>query len=119
MNQPVHIELPTQFMGTVNCFLFKDPEPVLIDCGDKTKGAWEKLVASLKAEGLRLQDIKKVIITHAHVDHMGMSKRIVEASGAKIWVSEITYDWAWNLKAKWKERGNIFRNTLKMTEDPA
>lgn len=119
INQPIQIELPTLYMGTVNAFLFKEPEPILIDCGDKTKGAWQKLKAGLAAEGLLIQDIKKVFITHAHVDHIGNAGRIVEQSGAEIWVNDYTYPWAIDLPNKWGTRMAYIEDIFKKSAIPA
>lgn len=99
MSEPKRIVLPTIFENmSVNAWLFTSPEPVLIDCGEKTEASWEALNNGLKTHGLRIQDIKKVIITHAHLDHMGMAAKIAEHSDAMIWVSEYVYDWAINLE---------------------
>ena len=97
--EPIQIELPTIFEDmTVNVWLFKDPEPTLIDCGEKTEKLWEALIAGLKINGLGIKDLKKIIITHAHLDHIGMAKKITEHSDATIWVSEYVYNWAVDLK---------------------
>lgn len=97
--EPIQIKLPTIFEDmTVNAWLFKGPEPTLIDCGEKTDKLWNALIDGLKINGLGIGDLKKVIITHAHLDHIGMAKKITEHSDATIWVSEYVYDWAVDLK---------------------
>jgi len=97
--EPIQIVLPTIFEGmTVNAWLFKGSEPTLIDCGEKTDKLWDALINGLKINGVGIADLKKVIITHAHLDHIGMAKKITEHSAATIWVSEYVYDWAVDLK---------------------
>lgn len=97
--EPIQIVLPTIFEDmTVNAWLFKGEEPTLIDCGEKTDKLWDALINGLEINGLGIQDIKKVIITHAHLDHIGMAKKITDHSDAVIWVSEYVYDWATDLK---------------------
>ncbi len=99
MTEPIQIELPTIFEAmTVNSWLIKGEENILIDCGEKTDATWDALNKGLEKNGLTLQDISKVVITHAHLDHMGMANRIAANSNAKIWVSEMVYDWATNLE---------------------
>ncbi len=99
MLEPIQIELPTIFEAmTVNSWLIKGEENVLIDCGEKTDKSWIALNQGLKENGLTIQDISKVVITHAHLDHMGMANKITENSDATIWVSEMVYEWAFNLK---------------------
>ncbi|MCB0845181.1 MAG: MBL fold metallo-hydrolase [Bacteroidetes bacterium] len=97
--KPILIEVPTIFESmTVNCWLIKEPEPVLIDCGEKTEAVWEALNVGLKKEGLTIGDLKKVIITHAHLDHVGMAHQITQHSDAEIWISEPGLPWTDNLK---------------------
>lgn len=112
--EPIQIELPTIFEGmSVNTWLFKDPEPTLIDCGEKTDKLWEALINGLKINGLGMQDLKKVIITHAHLDHIGMAHKITQHSDATIWVSEYVYDWAVDLKTMLDRRTSAILGVMK------
>lgn len=105
MSEPIRIELPTMYgMKTVNAYLFLEPKPILIDCGEKTKATWAALQSALAVHHLEVKDIKKVIITHAHVDHIGMARQVAEESGATVWVNEHCYDWAVNTKEMWGKR---------------
>ena len=114
MSNPIRIELPTYFgMKTVNCFLFKDPVPTLIDCGEGMEKIWTALEAGLNKEGLQVADIERVVITHAHVDHMGNACRIAETAGAEIWVSDLVYDWATDIEKMWREREKLMSQVLE------
>lgn len=120
MIAPVRIELPTVFgMGSVNAFLFVEPEPLLIDCGEKTPQSWETLKLAFNEHGLDIKDLKKLIITHAHVDHMGMAGKIAEETDAEIWVNEETLPWAINLEHKWDERANLMKGQIDRILPPS
>ena len=54
-----------------NIFLIIDKELVLIDAGPSSKNCPEMLSFALKQLGFRLEDISRIIYTHAHPDHMG------------------------------------------------
>lgn len=109
MTEPIKIELPTIFEAmTVNSWLIKGDENILIDCGEKTDAAWDALNKGLQDNGLTLQDISKVVITHAHLDHMGMANKIAKNSDATIWVSEMVYEWAINLEELLNRRKKAF-----------
>lgn len=107
-NKPVRIELPagTQ-MGTVNVYLFTKPEPILVDTGLKTDESWQALQLGLAEQGLSIDDISRVIITHAHVDHDGQAGVIVQQSDADIWISDIGGPWLKNQK-EYRKRGDIY-----------
>ncbi|MEZ4886281.1 MAG: MBL fold metallo-hydrolase [Chitinophagales bacterium] len=115
---PIRIVLPTIFgMKTVNAYLYLHPEPTLIDCGENSDASWQTLQKELAANDLKISDIKKVIITHAHIDHIGMAGRICEHSDAEIWVSEYAYDWAVDLETMRKLRLQIISEGLEAMGD--
>jgi glyoxylase-like metal-dependent hydrolase (beta-lactamase superfamily II) len=110
---PILLELPTPYpIGTVNCYLFLEPEPTLVDCGMKTTAAWQALAQGFAAHGLRIADLKRIIITHAHVDHMGMANQIVAESGAQVWLSDLVYDYGGNFAEKWGQRVDFHKFIL-------
>lgn len=112
--KPIQIELPTFFEAmTVNTWLFIDPEPTLIDCGEKTEKSWTALEKGLQKYGLKIGDIKRVIITHAHLDHIGMAGKIAENSDAKVWVNEYVYPWTQELKKHLDLRSQAILSAMK------
>ncbi len=110
---PIRIILPEILnMQSVNSWLIKEPIPTLIDCGELTEDSWTAMNKQLGEHGLLVSDIQKIIITHAHVDHMGMANRIVEHSDAKVWMSEYCYEWGANVHAMWNKRNELIRDTF-------
>ena len=117
--EPIQLELPTIFEDmTVNSWLFLEPEPVLIDCGEKTDKLWGVLVEKLAEHGLTIQDIKKVIITHGHLDHLGLANKITQMSNATIYVSEYVYDWAVDLKTMLNRRTDAILSVVSKNLPP-
>jgi glyoxylase-like metal-dependent hydrolase (beta-lactamase superfamily II) len=57
----------------------------LVDTGWPCEPAWDGLVSGLGQAGWDVSDIKAVLITHGHGDHMGLARRIRERTGA--WVA--------------------------------
>ncbi len=58
---------------------------VLLDTGWAADSAWEALVAGLASIGAGPADVRGVLVSHMHLDHIGLAGRLREASGA--WVA--------------------------------
>jgi glyoxylase-like metal-dependent hydrolase (beta-lactamase superfamily II) len=56
--------------------------PALVDTGFPTREGWSALVDGIKQTGHEVSEIRYVLVTHAHADHMGMVGRLREESGA-------------------------------------
>ena len=83
---PIRIELPFR-PDSVNVYLFRQPEPVLIDAGYNSTACWDALVAGLAEQHLTPADLKHVVITHPHIDHYGLAARIARKGDAKVWIA--------------------------------
>ncbi len=82
---PHLIQIPTPFpVGPVNVYLLEGEPLTLVDCGPKHPDSLAALEAGLAGHGHRLEDIRQLIITHHHVDHVGLAKTVVERSGASL-----------------------------------
>ena len=84
----IPISLPTPFyVGPVNVYLVQEEPLTLIDTGPKTKEALEALKDGLRRERVRVSDIKRIVLTHAHEDHCGLAKQLRdEAKNAQVFV---------------------------------
>jgi glyoxylase-like metal-dependent hydrolase (beta-lactamase superfamily II) len=58
--------------------------PALIDTGWPTEEGWTALADGITQTGHDIAEIKYVLVTHAHPDHLGMAGRVREASGALV-----------------------------------
>jgi glyoxylase-like metal-dependent hydrolase (beta-lactamase superfamily II) len=84
----IPISLPTPFyVGPVNVYLIPQDPVTLIDTGPKTKEAVDTLRAALRANGLGVADIRRIVLTHAHEDHCGLARALRdEAKDAEVLV---------------------------------
>lgn len=86
----IPLSIPTPFyVGDVNVFLIKEDPLTLIDVGPKTPEAARVLREKLAREGVKFSDVRRIVLTHAHEDHCGMTKQIRdEAKNAEVLIHE-------------------------------
>ena len=79
------MRIPTPFaVGRVNCYLIEDEPLTLVDTGPNSGKALDELQRQLAERGHSIDDIGLVVVTHQHVDHVGLAEIIVEHSGAEV-----------------------------------
>ncbi len=67
-----------------NAYLISGQEPTLIDCGSDL--GYEALRSALGTMGYAPRDIRRVIATHGHWDHVSGMARLRAESDAKLWL---------------------------------
>ncbi|HWF35535.1 MAG TPA: MBL fold metallo-hydrolase [Solirubrobacteraceae bacterium] len=79
------LPLPTPFLvGRVNCYLIDDDPLTLVDTGPNSGKALDELELALAAHGRRIEDLELIVITHQHLDHLGLLEILARRSGAEI-----------------------------------
>jgi glyoxylase-like metal-dependent hydrolase (beta-lactamase superfamily II) len=79
------LRIPTPFaVGRVNCYLLEDEPLTLIDTGPNSGKALDELQVQLGERGHSIDDIELVILTHQHIDHLGLVEIIAQHSGAEV-----------------------------------
>jgi len=74
------IEVPIPYpVKWVNCYYIEDSTPTLIDTGINTQESYEALKAGIRKHGGSIKDIPRILVTHGHVDHIGLAGRIGSA----------------------------------------
>ena len=77
--------IPTPFaVGRVNCYLIEDEPLTLVDTGPNSGKALDELTARLAERGHALSDLELIVVTHQHIDHLGLVEILVEHSGAAV-----------------------------------
>ncbi len=80
------IELPLPWLlGTINIFLLRtDDGYLLIDCGMDTEACAAALDAAFLDLGVAWTDVRRILLTHVHPDHIGMAPRLLKLTGAEL-----------------------------------
>jgi glyoxylase-like metal-dependent hydrolase (beta-lactamase superfamily II) len=59
---------------------------VLVDTGLHEPGSMTHLERALERTGHRVEDIRQIVITHAHIDHCGQAPPLAERAGCEVWM---------------------------------
>jgi len=79
------IAVPTPFaVGSVNVYLIDDDPLTLVDAGPNSGTSFDALERGIAALGHRLEDIELVVLTHQHIDHLGLVGLVAKRAGAEI-----------------------------------
>jgi glyoxylase-like metal-dependent hydrolase (beta-lactamase superfamily II) len=79
------LAIPTPFaVGRVNVYLIEDEPLTLVDAGPNSGSSLDALERQLEAHGHRIEDIGLVILTHQHIDHLGLVGIVAARSGADV-----------------------------------
>jgi len=79
------LRIPTPFaVGRVNCYLLEDEPLTLIDTGPNSGKALDELQSQLAERGHSIEDLELLVITHQHIDHLGLAEIVVQRSGARV-----------------------------------
>lgn len=77
--------IPTPFLvGRVNCYLIEDDPLTLVDTGPNSGKALDELERALAEHGHRVEDLGLIVVTHQHIDHIGLLEVLVRRSGAEV-----------------------------------
>ena len=77
--------IPTPFaVGRVNCYLIEDEPLTLIDTGPNSGKSLDELEQALEAQGHAIEDLGLIVITHQHMDHLGLLEILARRSGAEV-----------------------------------
>ena len=67
----------------VNCYLIEDEDGVtLVDAG--LPSMWPMLLEGLEQRGRRPEEVRALVLTHAHFDHVGFARRLQQEWGVPV-----------------------------------
>jgi glyoxylase-like metal-dependent hydrolase (beta-lactamase superfamily II) len=79
------LAIPTPFaVGRVNTYLIEDDPLTLVDSGPNSGRALDELQRRLHDRGHALEDIELILVTHQHIDHIGLVDIIASHSKAEV-----------------------------------
>jgi glyoxylase-like metal-dependent hydrolase (beta-lactamase superfamily II) len=109
---------PIKVPDSINVFLLIGEPLTLVDTGFRTEAAWESLNTQLNGHGYKIEDIKQLVLTHAHPDHYGLGARIVANTDVKVLAHKDATPLFLRYKLEWERENNFLLETLKKTGAP-
>ena len=79
------LAIPTPFaVGRVNVYLIEDDPLTLVDAGPNSGTSFDELSRGIARLGHTLEDIELIVLTHQHIDHLGLVSLVASHSGAEV-----------------------------------
>jgi glyoxylase-like metal-dependent hydrolase (beta-lactamase superfamily II) len=79
------LAIPTPFaVGRVNLYLIEDEPLTLVDAGPNSGRSLDELESQLHGLGHQLEDIGLILVSHQHIDHIGLVSIVARRSGAEV-----------------------------------
>jgi glyoxylase-like metal-dependent hydrolase (beta-lactamase superfamily II) len=93
--QGIHcLPIPTPFaVGRVNTYLIEDDPLTLLDAGPNSGRALDELEQALAAHGHRVEDLGLILVSHQHMDHVGLVDILARRSGAEVAALDLLAPW--------------------------
>ena len=91
------LAIPTPFaVGRVNVYLIDDEPLTLVDAGPNSGTSFDELSRGIAALGHALEDIELVVLTHQHMDHLGLVSLVADRSGAEVAALDVAVPYVQN-----------------------
>ena len=88
------LAIPTPFMvGAVNAYLIEDEPLTLLDTGPNSGKSLDALERALAGRGRRVEDLELIVVSHQHMDHLGLVDILQRRSGAEVAALDALAPW--------------------------
>lgn len=102
------LAIPTPFaVGRVNCYLIEDEPLTLVDAGPNSATSLTALEAALQTHGHRVEELERIVVTHQHIDHIGLVEILAKRSGAEVCALDLLAPWLADYKRKMEENDSF------------
>src|SRR5215217_8976760 len=105
--------IPTPFaVGRVNVYVIDDEPLTLVDAGPNSGTSFDELQRGIAGLGHQLEDIELVILTHQHIDHLGLVSLVAAHSGAQVAAIDVAVPFVENYSLEAQALDNKTREVM-------
>jgi glyoxylase-like metal-dependent hydrolase (beta-lactamase superfamily II) len=95
------LAIPTPFaVGRVNVYLIEDQPLTLVDTGPNSATSFDELQRGLAGLGHKIEDLSLIIVTHQHIDHLGLVSVLVAHSEAEVAALDVAVPYLQNFSSE-------------------
>ncbi len=107
------LAVPTPFaVGRVNVYLIEDEPLTLVDAGPNSGTSFDVLQRGIADLGHSLEDIELVLLTHQHIDHLGLVSLVAAHSGAEVAAIEAAVPFVQNFSVEAQAEDDFARDVM-------
>jgi len=107
------LAIPTPFaVGRVNVYLIEDDPLTLVDAGPNSGTSFDVLQRGIADLGHALEDIELVVLTHQHIDHLGLVSLVAAHSGAEVAVIDAAVQFVENFSVEAQAEDDFARDMM-------
>jgi glyoxylase-like metal-dependent hydrolase (beta-lactamase superfamily II) len=107
------LAIPTPFaVGRVNVYLVEDDPLTLVDAGPNSGTSFDELQRGIAGLGHPLEDIELVILTHQHIDHLGLVSLVAAHSGADVAAIDVAVPFVENFSVEAQADDDYARDVM-------
>jgi glyoxylase-like metal-dependent hydrolase (beta-lactamase superfamily II) len=107
------LAIPTPFaVGRVNVYLIDDEPLTLVDAGPNSGTSFDELQRGIEGLGHALEEIELVILTHQHIDHLGLVSLVAARSGADVAAIDVAVPFVENYSLEADADDDFARETM-------
>jgi len=87
----MRVNIHSIMLGFDNCYVIQGEGVIMIDGGAQNQT--KRFIKAINKLSVKPEEIKLIVITHGHCDHIGSAKDIKEITGAKIAMHQQEKEW--------------------------
>lgn len=93
-NTGMNVEIFTVSLGFDQCYVLRGDSVLVVDSGEPNKGA--VFTHALETAAISLNEVKLIVLTHGHWDHIGSAGEIKSLTGAALAMHQSEVHWLEN-----------------------